>query len=341
MNHKMDWNRLKDRQQALGFSGSIYVRCEAEILFSEAFGWADISEKILNHPKTRFSIASGSKIFTAAAICMLAEEGRLNFDARLVDCLDVEFPYFDEGVTIHQLLTHTSGVPDYFDENEMDDYEMLWAERPAYKMRSPEDFLPMFQYEEMDGAPGSPFKYNNAGYIILGLVIEQQSGMAFSKYIEENIFQRAGMLASGYFQSDERPFDTATGHIEKEDGGWRANIFSIPAKGGPDGGSYVTAEDFTLFWKAVRDGKLLSDELKREFLKSQVDVAEDIQYGYAGYMETAGASVIKYIQMGYDPGVNFRAVHYPEQDNTIVVCSNKADDAYEMLKEAEDIILDE
>ncbi len=341
MNNKRDWNSLEDRQKALGFSGSIYVRCEAEILFSEAFGCADISGKIMNHQKTRFSIASGSKIFTAAAICMLIDEGKFNFDSRLVDCLDIEFPYFDEEITLHHLLTHTSGVPDYFDEDVMDDYEALWEERPMYRMRSPKDFLPMFQYEQMDDVPGSALKYNNAGYIILGLVIEQTSGMAFADYIEQNIFKKAGMFASGYFSADVLPANTAAGYIENTDGSWKSNIFSLPAKGGPDGGAYVTAEDFGLLWQALRDGKILSEEMKQEFLKPQMSAAEDIQYGYAGYMETAGKTVVKYIQMGYDPGVNFRAVHYPNQDYTIVVCSNKSDDAYEMLKEAESLILDE
>lgn len=341
MNDEMNWKRLTKRQKELAFSGSIYVEHEEEVLFSDAFGYADISEKIANHPGTRFSIASGSKIFTSIAICILAGEGKLDFNTRLSNCLDIDFLHFDEAVTIHHLLTHTSGVPDYFDEDEMDDYEDLWEERPMYKVRSPKDFLPMFQYKRMDDVPGIGFKYNNTGYIILGLIIEQISGMAYSDYIEQNIFQKAGMLTSGYFSADALLENTASGYIENSDGSLKTNTFSLPARGGPDGGAYVTAEDFGLLWKALRDGKILSDEVKRTFLKPQVDVAEDIQYGYAGYMETSGESVVKYIQMGYDPGVNFRAVHYPNQDHTIVVCSNKSEGAYEMLKETENLILDE
>ena len=341
MENKTDWSGLEDRQKELEFSGSIHVKSGEIILFSDAYGFADISHRIMNQPETRFSIASGSKIFTAAAICMLIEEGKLDFDTRFTDCLDVEFPNFDEGVTIHQLLTHTSGVPDYFDEDEMDDYEALWEQRPMYNVRSPGDFLPMFQYEKMDDASGISFKYNNAGYIILGLVIEKISGMAFTEYIEKNLFQRAGMFDSGYFTADELPGKTAAGYIEKNAGGWKTNIFSMPAKGGPDGGAYVTAGEFSLFWESMRDGKILSDEMKREFLKPRVNVAEDIGYGYAGYMEMSGESVVKYIQMGYDPGVNFRAVYYPDEDYTMVICSNRSEGAYEMLKEAEHLLLDE
>lgn len=339
MNDKINWNHLADRQKEIKFSGSICVKSDNEVMFAEGFGFANRAEKILNQPDTRFSIASGSKIFTSAAICRLAGDGKLTFDTKLIDCLDTEFSHFDEGITIHHLLTHTSGVPDYFDEDEMDDFGELWEALPMYRMRSPKDFLPMFQDEKMDDAAGSSFKYNNAGYIILGLVIEQVSGMAFADYIEEHIFQRAGMYDSGYFSADELSGNVATGYIEKSDGSWRSNVFSLPAKGGPDGGAYVTAADIGLFWKALKGGKILTEEMKREFLKPQVSVGEDIRYGYSGYMETSGEAVVKYIQMGYDPGVNFRAVHYPGEDLTIVVCSNKSDDAYEMLKEAESLIL--
>lgn len=339
MNDKINWNHLADRQKELEFSGSIYVESNNEILFSDGFGFANKSEKILNQPDTRFSIASGSKIFTSAAICRLAGDGKLAFNTKLIDCLDTEFPHFDEDITIHHLLTHTSGVPDYFDEDEMDDFEELWEVLPMYRVRSTKDFLPMFQYEKMAGAAGSPFNYNNTGYIILGMVVEQVSGMAFADYIEEHIFQRASMYDSGYFSADELPGNVATGYMEKSDGTWKSNIFSLPAKGGPDGGAYVTAADIGLFWKALKDGKILTEEMMRVFLKPQVSVGEDIHYGYSGYMETSGEGVVKYIQMGYDPGVNFRAVHYPGEDITIVVCSNKSDDAYEILKEAENLIL--
>ena len=131
------------------------------------------------------------------------EEGKIAFDSKIVDCLDIDFPYFDEEITIHHLLTHTAGIPDYFDEDEMDDYEALWETLPMYRVRSVKDFLPMFQYEKMQDPAGSPFEYNNTGYIILGLVIERISGMNFTDYIEKNIFKTAGMAESGYFSMSD------------------------------------------------------------------------------------------------------------------------------------------
>lgn len=339
MDKQMSWNKLVKTQQELKFSGSIHVRRSSKTIFSESFGYAIHSEKIENQTHTRFSIASGSKIFTSIAICKLVEEGKITFDTKIINCLDIDFPYFDKEITIHHLLTHTSGVPDYFDEDEMDDYEVLWETKPMYRVRSAKDFLPMFQYEKMQAKVGSPFKYNNTGYIILGLVIKHISGMNFVDYIEKNIFQTAGMTDSGYFSTDELPERVSFGYIEKPDGTWKTNVFSLPAKGGPDGGAYVTAADMGIFWEALMNHRLLSEEMTRILLTPQENVVEDIFYGYGGYMELNKLGVVKYIQMGYDPGVNYRSVHYPNQDLSIVVCSNKSEGAYEMVKEIESLIV--
>jgi len=337
MNKQMSWNNIAKKQQEIQFSGSIYVCKSGKTIVSESFGYANHSGKIINQPHTRFSIASGSKIFTSIAICKLVEEGKITFDTKIINCLNIDFPYFDEEITIHHLLTHTSGIPDYFDEDEMEDYIVLWETLPMYRVRSAKDFLPMFQYEKMQAKVGSPFKYNNSGYIILGLVIEHISGMNFTDYIEKNIFKTAGMTNSGYFSLDELPENVSNGYIEKPDGTWKLNIYSLPIKGGPDGGAYVTATDMGIFWEALMNGRLLSEEMTRLLLAPQESIVEDIFYGYGGYMESNEQDVVKYIQMGYDPGVNYRSVHYPNQDLTIVVCSNNSEGAYEMLKELESL----
>ncbi|MFC4025492.1 serine hydrolase domain-containing protein [Oceanobacillus longus] len=339
MDKQISWNSLAKKQQELQFSGSIHIRKSGEKILSDSFGYAIHSEKIANQPHTRFSIASGSKIFTSVAICKLVEEGKITFDTKIINCLDIDFPYFDEGITIHHLLTHTSGVPDYFDEDEMDDYEELWETLPSYRVRCAKDFLPMFQYEKMQAETGNTFKYNNTGYIILGLVIEHNSGMNFVDYIEKKIFHTAGMTDSGYFSMDQLPESVSIGYMEQPDGTWKSNIFSLPAKGGPDGGAYVTATDMGIFWEALTSGRLLSEEMTSILLTPQENVVEDIFYGYGGYMESNEQGVVKYNQMGYDPGVNYRSVHYPNQNLTIVVCSNKSEGAYEMLKEVERLII--
>lgn len=118
----------------------------------------------------------------------------MSFDSFLKDCVGYSFPNFDAGINIHHLLTHTSGIPDYFDEEFMNDFEDLWKELPMYTIKSPKDFLPLFQNKEMKFSTGERFSYNNVGFILLGLVVEQITGVEFTTYIEKNIFQKCGML---------------------------------------------------------------------------------------------------------------------------------------------------
>lgn len=332
--------KLIRAQKELLFSGAFYA-CRNNKVLTGSHGFSNRSEQIKNKVNTRFAIASGSKIFTSVAICMLVESGKLSFDTTLKDCLDIDLKYVDDGVTIHHLLTHTSGVPDYFDEEIMDDYEELWESRPMYQMKGPRDFLSMFQNKKMQANVGSEFHYNNSGYILLGLIIEKVAKCSFVDFIEEHILRKIGMKDSGYFAMDCLPERAALGYIDEEDDNWRTNIYSLPIKGGPDGGAFVTVTDMAKFWQAVMTNQLLSGEMTRIFLKPrEAVVAEDnIYYGYSGYMEIDNhKEVVQFIQMGYDPGVNFRAVHVPKTETTIIICSNESEGAYELLKEVEKII---
>ena len=138
------------------FSGAVHVSQKGNEILSRAYGMANWADEIPNNQLTRFGIASGSKIFTAVAVCQLVAEGKFSFQTSLRDCLDIDFPHFDPSITIHQLLTHSSGMPDYWDE-EIQEFEDLWLERPMYTMTSPSDFLPMFQQSKMLFSPGMMF----------------------------------------------------------------------------------------------------------------------------------------------------------------------------------------
>lgn len=186
-----------------------------------SYGYANRSELIENKTDTRFGIASGCKLFTSIAICQLVEEGKLSFETKLEDCLNVTFPNFDKDITIHHLLTHTAGIPDYFDEEVMDDFEELWVRNPMYLIRTLKDFLPLFQNQPMKLKVGERFHYNNAGYILLGLIVEQVSKLPFTDYVEKNIYKKAGMVNSGYYEFDSLPQNTALGYIDFPYGTWK------------------------------------------------------------------------------------------------------------------------
>lgn len=333
-------NRMNNAIEKNNFSGSVMVQDKNNMNAEISYGFANRSEQFENKVETRFGIASGCKLFTSIAICQLVERGRLSFETKLQDCLDISFPYFDPSISIHHLLTHTSGIPDYFDEEVMDDFEELWIKYPMYTIRELEDFLPLFQQNAMKLQVGERFHYNNAGYILLGLIVEQASNLSFSNYIQENIFNKAGMDQSGYFEFDALPQNTALGYIDFADGSWKTNIYSLPVKGGSDGGAYTTVKDMIKLWNSLIHNQFLAEGYTKRLLTPHVKTnKQDSYYGYGIWIEKNHKNIYKYHVMGYDPGVSFHSAYYPDSGYKAVVCSNKSDGASDIMKVIEDDIL--
>ncbi|GGA84888.1 serine hydrolase domain-containing protein [Ornithinibacillus halotolerans] len=323
--------KIEEVVKEIGFSGAISIQKGQETIYEAAFGYANRSDKLDNTIDTRFGIASGCKIFTAVGIGILVEQGKISFDSYLKDYLDIDFSSFSEDITVHHLLTHTSGIPDYFDESVMDDFADLWKVKPMYLIREPKDFLSMFQSNEMMFPPGRMFHYNNAAFIVLGLLIEQISGKKFTDFVEEYIFRKSGMTDSGYFSLDELPSNTALGYIESDVvGTWKTNIYSIPVKGGPDGGAFITIRDMQKFWNALCNHSLLSSEITEKLLTPYVESDEDEFYGYGIWIEKKGNNITKHHVMGYDPGVSFHSAIY-NSGIKVVITSNESAGAYDIL----------
>lgn len=302
------------------FSGVISFR-RADERLDACFGEAIRALQLPNTVDTRFQMASGCKVFTAVAIGQLVDRGTLTPQTPLVDCVEVALPHIDPRVTIHQLLTHTSGVPDYFDESVMHDYADVWKDRPMYQVRGPRDFLPMFQHLPMTFTPGERFAYNNSGFILLGLVIEALTGQSFTDYVQQQVFSPAGMTDSGYFWADCLPERTAYAYVQRQDGSWGTNIFTVPIVGGPDGGAYTTAGDMERFWKALSGGKLLDPEW---LLQARVLTGKDApytQYGYGVWVDQTQNGTVFFVE-GADPGVALRSCFVPEQRAVLTVLGN-------------------
>lgn len=328
--------RIKLIQNDIQFSGTVLVKDKDEIYADVSYGYANRAEQLNNVPGTRYGIASGCKLFTAIAICQLVGEGKISFDTKVTDYLSFDFPHFDEHITVHHLLTHTSGVPDYFDEEVMDYFEELWIDNPMYHLRRLEDFLPLFQNGHMKFRPGERFHYNNAGFILLGLIVEKASGLPFKEYVQQRVFEKAGMIDSGYFALDSLPGKTAIGYIDNEDGTWKTNAYSIPVQGGSDGGAFVTAKDMAKLWNSLLNYQLLSKEITGQLLNSHAKEENGDYYGYGVWIEKAGDDVVKYHVMGYDPGVSFHSAYYPKTDISLVVCSNKSVGAFSVMNGIEE-----
>ncbi|MFW6265104.1 MAG: serine hydrolase domain-containing protein [Bacillota bacterium] len=318
----MDKNKLNDFVIEQDFSGAIFIQKEEKVVFHQAYGYADRINMIDNKTDTKFGIASGSKLFTAIGILQLIDKGVLSLDTHLKDCLDIPFPNFDPAIKIRHLLTHSSGIPDYFDEETMDDFSVLWESTPMYKIRNLEDFLPMFREGKMDFKPGGRFKYNNAAFIVLGLILEKISGINFREYIRKNIFAVCNMNNSGYYALDKLPINTATGYEKEEPGEWKSNIYSIPVIGGPDGGAFTTTADLAKLWKALLNYQLLNKEFTVEMLKEQIHVDGPCYYGYGIWLIKKDDKIIQYYICGEDPGVTMISSVYLEKNVSFSVLAN-------------------
>lgn len=306
------------------FSGVVLVEQDGERWFGRAFGHANRADEIPNTMNTRFAQASGSKTFTAVAVARLVETGSFAFETRMVECLDSWPSGFDSSVTVHHLLTHTSGIPDYFDEEEEDDFEGLWTDTPMYSIRQPSDLLHLFADLPMKFAPGERFSYCNSGFVILGLLIEQHAGVAFSDYIEAEVLARAGMDDSGYFTLDRLPSRTAFNYLTGEDPDTpRINMYTVPIGGQPDGGAFVTAPDMTLFWSALGDHRLLSAASTEKLLSPHVATGRGQEaYGYGVWIDRGSQKPMVHHAEGGDPGVNFISSTLFEDRLSITVISN-------------------
>lgn len=319
-------------------SGTVRVTQSEQPLLETAHGYANRTYNIPNQHSTRFGIASGCKLFTAVAILRLVENNQLALEDEVssflvLDGIDLE------GVTIHHLLTHTSGIVDYFDEETMDDFEELFTTFPMYRLRTPRDFLQLIGNRPRVNEAGVRFQYNNLGYVLLGMLIETISGQSFPEFIQHHIFDRAQMKQSGYFSFDALPEDTAIGYIDQTNGSWRTNQYALPVIGGPDGGAFVTADDLERFWQALTSHALLSRSFTELLFQPHVIERETSGYGYGVWLELTGAGVIwKYHIMGYDPGVSCHSAYYPHDATIVSVLCNQSKGAYTISKAVEETL---
>jgi CubicO group peptidase (beta-lactamase class C family) len=187
------------------FSGVILVKIYNKIIIQKAYGYADIANKIPNELDTKFATASAGKVFVAIGILQLIEKNIINLDDPIGNILDFDLKRIDKNITIGQLLNHTSGIPDYFDEKVMDEYAELWNDFPNYRIRKSMDLVPLFIDKPMMYKPGEKFQYNNTGFVVLGLIIEKVTNKLFDKYLLENIFGPYGMENTGYYELDRLP----------------------------------------------------------------------------------------------------------------------------------------
>ncbi len=324
---------LMEREAKEKFSGVVRLTRDGDELFAGAYGYANRPWQIPNSLDLRFDTASMTKLFTAVATLQLIDRGKFGLETAVIPYLGITDTTISDAVSVYHLLTHSSGIGDDAEEENGEDYADLWKERPSYMVTETADFLPQFIHKPPNFAPGTGVRYNNVGFILLGLMIEKASGQRYRDYVREHIFARAGMSRSDFLHMAGVYPDVATGYEKIEDNQpditvWRTCIYMRPPLGSPDGYAYTTVADMERFWTAVRHNTLISPALTHAFLTPKVLYRrqEDFtyKYGFAVYfvLDSHGETAF-YLGEGEDNGVSAKSVYYPKYGVQGVMLANQ------------------
>lgn len=227
-------------------SGAVLVAHNG-MLFEKGYDLADKDANIPNTPQTRFRIGSNTKQFTAMAILILQDRGKLHAQDRICHYI-TDCPEDWQPITIENLLTHTSGIPDYINSP---DFVATWTE-PA----TPEELIARFKDMPLEFSPGSRFKYSNSGYTLLGYIIERVSGESYARFLQENIFAPLKMNDTGYDTTYPPLPQHATGYYK----GYIKPDPYDPSVLYAAGALYSTVEDLNVWDQALMMHRLVSQQ---------------------------------------------------------------------------------
>jgi hypothetical protein len=264
----------------------------------------------------------------------LAQAGKISVTDPLIRYLpSFPNPDFARRVTIHQLLTHTAGAGDYWD----DAYEKEWGSITELRQMLP------FVLAHLGESPAGVFSYSNSGFVPLGLVVEAASGTSYYDYVQEHVFTPAGMKSTGFpVRSDGSPDLALSYDPQMEAGAVKPGVYipvRLGARGSSAGGASTTADDLLRFADALRSGVLL-DRLHLELMtRAHVPYgAPDTGYGYGTIVEKRHG-IVSYGHGGTAPGTQFELEVFPELDTVMVVMSNyNTIAAHEMASALDDLV---
>jgi len=322
---------IKEKTEEDEFSGAVIVAKDGKSIFQTAVGFANKEKQIPNQVNTKFNLGSCNKMFTGVAIAQLVEKGLLSFDDTVGKVLP-DYPNKDvtENVTIHQLLTHTSGLGHYLNEKYM-------AARP--NLKSIDAYLNLFKDEPLLFRPGEKVSYSGNGFTVLGKIIETLSGQSYYDFVRKNIHEVANMPRTDCYEIDPDNIseDMAIGYTRRLDiqghmseGERKDNKDIIMVRGDAGGGGYSTCPDLVNFGQALLDNKLLSPEMTKIVLSPHVSEgssqgrSKSEGYGFQVWDEKG---VKRIGHPGRFAGVNARFDVYPDLGYTVVVLANYDEDA--------------
>lgn len=308
---KVDTIIKKEFNEKDGPGGVFLISKKGKPIYEKAFGLANVELNVELQPNNVFQIGSMTKQFTAIAILLLEQEGKLNTS----DYISKYIPDYPNGntISIHHLLTHTSGIKDFTKTKGLSEI--------AQKEMTPKMMVDFFKNEPANFQPGEKFEYNNSGYIVLGYIIELVSGETYEDFIKSNIFDKIGMNNS-YYATDRKVIkNRAYGYHQKSYGYVNKSMisFSVPYA---SGSLMSTLEDMLKWQNSLNQNLLLNKkEIAKAFAKYKLNNGGEIEYGYGWHLKNIngiptrehGGSIFGFKSMG---------VYIPSEDIYVLGFSN-------------------
>lgn len=313
---------LQTVRQARDFSGVVLIARDGKILFVRAYGMANLEHDVPNTIDTKFRLASITKQFTAAAILILQERGKLSVNDSICKYLpDCPGPW--SPVTLHQLLSHSSGIYSFTESSDNDRYDPL----PMPVL----DTVARFKDKPLDFPPGQGFHYSDSGYLLLGYVVEQASGEKYETFLEENIYKPLHMQDSGYDHPQPILKHRAQGYALKNGSIVNSAFMAMDTPFG-GGSQYSTVKDLLLWDQALYGERLLSAKSRQAMFTpnpQQVPpewlLGKKGGYGYGWMIEELFGRKL-YVHGGLINGFTSIIMRYPEDKTLVVVLCNREED---------------
>jgi CubicO group peptidase (beta-lactamase class C family) len=303
------------------FSGSVLLSKNGKIVYEKCFGFADRAKNVAFTDKTASNIASVGKMFTSVLILQLAEEKKLQVSDSVNKLLpNTKIPNADK-ITVHHLLTHTSGLGSYMRHAE-------FAKLLKNKVEIDEIIGLIEQQPLVFAEPGARFEYSNSGYIVLGKIIERLTGKRYADVLAEKILKPLN-LKNTRLEIDRSDFrGLAKGHLKPTPTDiWQSNEMQMPTPSA-DGGVYTTARDLFVFSQTLHGGKLLKPEsleqMKNRHAEMSVPGLGKMNYGYAMMIQDYTNNSTSIGHNGGTPGygTEFKQYRVGQDDFTLIVISN-------------------
>ncbi|TDQ29852.1 CubicO group peptidase (beta-lactamase class C family) [Tenacibaculum caenipelagi] len=291
---------------------SALVAKKGNVLYRKAFGKANLELDVNMKPENVFEVGSITKQFTAVSILMLLEEGKLSLEDDITKFIP-DYPTKGKQITVHHLLTHTSGIKSYTSMRKFS--EVMTIDE------SPLKFIDFFKNEPMDFEPGEQYKYNNSGYFILGYIVEKVSGMSYPKFVEERIFKKLNMNSSYYGSHTRLIKNRATGYQKRNEEFVNAQYISLTLPYAA--GSIMSNVDDMLQWQtAISNNTLVQKEtIDKAFTNYTLNNGKKINYGYGwSFNEINGVPTIEH--GGAIPGYRSMGVYVQSEDVYVIIFSN-------------------